>query len=75
MQHVFSGVANLTVVEAWPEYGWSGFPPFRVASVGRGSAMVTVPGPRYFETVSVTGEGALFIGVFAPLVYCASSSA
>jgi hypothetical protein len=65
-------VLNFTVVDAVPEYGWSGLPPFNVVIFGRGSAIVTDPGPRYFETVSVTGGGVLFIGAFVPLVYCAS---
>src|SRR5262245_33675024 len=42
---------------------------------GFAAAKVTVPGPRYFERVNSTGGGALRISLFAPLVYCASSSA
>jgi hypothetical protein len=36
---------------------------------------VTWPGPRYFDTVSSTGGGALRIGTFEPVLFLASSSA
>src|SRR5262249_49096474 len=57
------------------EYASSGLPPLSVSIFGLTSANLTSPGPRYLESVRVTGGGVFRIGVLAPLVYLASSSA
>src|SRR3954447_8923416 len=69
------GSLNFAVTLVFPEYGCATCPPEMVSTFGLPSAgsKVTVPGPRYFEKIVVTGGGGFRIGALVPLVNFASS--